>query len=199
MARSHAYQNGSCAEAHSLEELVYNLREYLGSSGGIDSAHIEVEKLRSLLASYRSKPTEWLKYGTPDPSRNYTRLLIDNINGKCNLLFLVWNPLRHSPIHDHADAHCVMKILQGSLNETVYEFPTSSETSESPLEIKKKTLYKENEVAYICDNIGVHRISNPDTENLAVSLHLYTPPNAADFGFNIFDEKTGRSSHVQMT
>jgi cysteine dioxygenase len=49
------------------------------------------------------------------------------------------------------------------------------------------------------DQLGLHRISNPSPDQIAVSLHLYTPPNAAREGCNIFCEKTGKSSHVTQS
>jgi hypothetical protein len=73
-----------------------------------------------------------------------------------------------------------------------------------------------NEVTYIADDIGLHRVHNPSSNQLAVSLHrkssltslyfqralttltVYTPPNAADYGYNIFDEATGSASHVSQ-
>ncbi|KAH1507346.1 hypothetical protein KXX06_008600 [Aspergillus fumigatus] len=88
-----------------------------------------------------------------------------------------------------------MKILDGELNESVYYTPTA-EDQDSPLKIKTNTTYQPNEVAYISDQIGLHRVVNPAKDRLAVSLHLYTPPNAADFGYNIYDPITGKSSHV---
>ena len=48
----------------------------------------------------------------------------------------------------------------------------------------KETTFNENEVTYIHDHIGLHKISNPSKTEVAVSLHLYTPPHAANFGFN---------------
>lgn len=27
---------------------------------------------------------------------------------------------------------------------------------------------------------------------------VYTPPNAADYGYNVFNEETGKSSHVSQ-
>lgn len=83
-------------------------------------------------------------------------------------LVLVWTPGKGSPVHDHADAHCLMKILKGSLKETRYNFPRNNATAP---EVIKDTLYKENEVTYMADELGLHKISNPDPENLAVSLH----------------------------
>lgn len=47
----------------------------------------------------------------------YTRNLVDEGNGRFNLMVLCWGEGHGSAIHDHADAHCVMKILQGELCE----------------------------------------------------------------------------------
>lgn len=68
--------------------------------------------------------------------------------------------------------------------------------------------------------LGLHRISNPDPNDYAVSLHcrfrhyniivtisesyanelkVYTPPNAATHGFSIFDDKTGKACHIKTS
>lgn len=86
-------------------------------------------------------------------------------------VLIVWNPGKGSPVHDHADAHCVMKILQGSLKETMFHIPHAQEQAANPLKTKKETIYSSDQVAYISDKIGLHRISNPDGQNAAVSLH----------------------------
>lgn len=65
------------------------------------------------------------------------------------------------------------------------------------------------------DKLGLHRISNPDPDDFAISLHrtspeletlyrkltdkVYTPPNAAIHGFCIYDEKTGKAIHIKQT
>jgi len=74
------------ASPHSLATLVENLKQYLGTKSGIDSAEIEVDELKSMIGEYLPTPGEWYRYGKADPSRNYTRLLVDKINGKCNLV-----------------------------------------------------------------------------------------------------------------
>jgi cysteine dioxygenase len=38
--------------------------------------------------------------------------------------------------------------------------------------MKRAKVYAENEVTYISDKIGVHKISNTSKNNIAVSLHL---------------------------
>lgn len=107
-----------------------------------------------------------------------------------------------------------MKILRGDLTETRYAFPEEGE-AEGPMKVIAEKTYKENKVAYMADELGLHRVSNRGSD-FAVSLHrmfpsppaetlvprltknlaVYTPPNVAKGGCHIFDEKTGRRSHV---
>jgi cysteine dioxygenase len=103
-------------------------------------------------------------------------------------------------IHSHANAHCIMKILKGSLVETRYAWPTvqlnEDQHEDHPLQTISQKTYQRDEVTYMSDKLGLHRISNPNPHDYAVSLHLYTPPNAAVYGCNIFDEKTGHARHM---
>ena len=81
---------------------------------------------------------------------------------------MVWTPGKGSPIHDHGNAHCLMKILHGRLIETRYDFPNAD--VEKPMEIKSERMYEENDVAYMADELGLHRMYNPGSD-YAVSLH----------------------------
>lgn len=117
---------------------------------------------------------------------------------------LVWTPGKQSPVHDHADAHCVMKVLKGSLEETLYGFPCQASTSTasmipsstlstntkheccrgckgptisaSKLPVRRRTIYGKDQVTYMSDRLGLHSVGNPseDPKDYAVSLHLYT-------------------------
>lgn len=71
-------------------------------------------------------------------------------------------------MHDHADAHCLMKVLKGTLKETRFDFPRNNAM---PPEIIKETTFQEGQVTYMADELGLHKISNPDPVNVAVSLH----------------------------
>jgi cysteine dioxygenase len=61
-----------------------------------------------------------------------------------------------------------MKVLKGSLKETRYSFPNNNAT---PLEVIKETIYSSAQVTYMADELGLHKISNPASESIAVSLH----------------------------
>ncbi|MCJ1478350.1 Cysteine dioxygenase [Lambiella insularis] len=147
-------------EFDAFQSLVKDICMVLGPSSGIDSADVNPQRLRQLMEAYESVPKEWNDYAFGDASRSYTRNLVDKGNGKSNLLILVWTPNRGSPIHDHANAHCLMKVLQGSLKETLYDWPdtdTKLDGSASPIHAKKETVYKENEVTYMSDKVSVIR------------------------------------------
>lgn len=73
-----------------------------------------------------------------------------------------------------------MKIVKGNLKETVFHMPEAAcktcHTSHGSLKIKKETIYREDEVAYISDQIGVHHVANPGLDDVAVSLHRKSRP-----------------------
>ena len=66
-----------------------------------------------------------------------------------------------------------MKILKGSLTETRYSWPTieRNNAEERPLQTLSSTTYQEDEVTYMSDKLGLHRITNPASNDYAVSLH----------------------------
>ncbi|KAK1256279.1 hypothetical protein MKX07_008538 [Trichoderma sp. CBMAI-0711] len=186
---------GNVAHAQDrFEELVLALKDVLGPSSGLTSEDVDVRTLMELMQAYDARDMHWSRYAFGDASRGYTRNLVDEGNGKSNLLVLVWSPGKGSPIHDHGNAHCIMKILRGELTETRYVFPERDEP-EGPMTVLAEKKYQENQVTYMSDELGLHRVSNRGSD-FAVSLHLYTPPNVAKEGCHIFDERTGRRSHV---
>jgi cysteine dioxygenase len=132
-----------------FEQLVEDLSAALGPSSGLDSDDVDPMNIQLLMERYISNQEEWGPYALGDASRGYTRNLIDEGNGKSNLvsrssilypspddsvsnrfpdsdlnqLILVWSPGKSSAIHDHANAHCVMKVQ--STKQTLYDGSTS--------------------------------------------------------------------------
>lgn len=97
---------GGCATCSPLETdegpfslLVSAIRDYLGQSSGIDAEHVDPEYIKALMARYTSNPKEWEKYARADKTRNYTRNLVDNINGNANLVS--WPSSPKPSCHNH--------------------------------------------------------------------------------------------------
>lgn len=126
-------------------------------------------------------------------ANRYTRNLVDSGNGKYNLMALCWGEGHGSSIHDHADAHCFMKMLEGELQEVRFGWPKSSG---APLAETGRSTLPINGVCYINDSLGLHRVENPSHTEKAVSLHLYCPP------FNqchMFNQQTGQKTCCSVT
>jgi len=111
-----------------------------------------------------------------------------------------------------------MKVLKGGLTEVKYSWP--QEQSEATLiknlepkcadigiyqnengefeqqlqELGRATL-NTNDVCYINDHIGLHRVENSSNTDVAVSLHLYCPPFDS---CNVFN-KAGKKTECKVT
>jgi cysteine dioxygenase len=73
-------------DTNRFDELVKALKEALGPSSGLTSDDVDVEYLTRLMKGYESKEEDWQKYAMGDASRGYTRNLVDEGNGKSNLV-----------------------------------------------------------------------------------------------------------------
>uniref|UniRef100_A0A8D0HN43 Cysteine dioxygenase n=1 Tax=Sphenodon punctatus TaxID=8508 RepID=A0A8D0HN43_SPHPU len=174
-------------KAQTLEELVQILHHLFAGD------KVNVAEVQALMDSYDSNPLEWMQYAKFDQYR-YTRNLVDQGNGKFNLMILCWGEGHGSSIHDHTDSHCFMKVLQGNLKETLFEWPNKKGIGE--MMKKSERVLRENQCAYINDSIGLHRVENTSHTECAVSLHLYSPPFET---CSTFDQRTGHKQKVRMT
>lgn len=181
----------------SFNDLIELVRMEMGVYG-LQDPELNVEKVQTIIQNYKSCPEEWKSFAFFDKYR-YTRNLVDDGNGKYNLLLLCWGPHMASPVHDHAGSHCILKVMDGELNETLFDWPGTSYSkvssiscegddinSESGCSMKqtKMTLMKTDEAGYMHDKIGIHRVSNPSDTVPAVSLHLYSPPISSCLTFS---------------
>jgi hypothetical protein len=74
------------APAMSFDQLVAELKAALGPSSGLNSADVDVDELAMLMQRYDSSERGWIRYAFKDGSRGYTRNLVDEGNGKSNLV-----------------------------------------------------------------------------------------------------------------
>lgn len=113
---------------------------------------------------------------------------------------LVWTPGKGSPIHDHGNAHCIMKILHGSLTESRYEFPDGDK--KKTMELISERTHKANDVAYMADELGLHKMENKG-DDYAISLHCRflspSPQSKLDVSLvSLADEAVSVSQGVRL-
>jgi len=160
-----------------------------------ESDQVNIEEVEEILGAYHTKISDWRKYAKFDKYK-YTRNLVHEGNGKFNLMLLCWAAGNQSSIHDHSDAHCFVKCLKGELLETRYHWPSEASSADGGLQEKDRTSVKSDDVSYMSDQLGLHRVENTSHSDTAVSLHLYSPPFKS---CQVFDERTGNHFKAPMT
>ncbi|XP_065883820.1 cysteine dioxygenase type 1-like [Dysidea avara] len=177
----------ACSSEYTWQELLSTLTELFSYE------EVDADKVIKVMSGYKSDPRDWAQYAMFDPHR-YTRNLVDRGNGRFNLIVLCWGEGHGSSIHDHANSHCFMKMLQGSLKETQYHWPNNNKRN-IPLDEKFATHHNIDDVTYINDSIGLHRVENSSHTEGAISLHLYSPPFQM---CQTFDERTGHQRSCKV-
>lgn len=172
----------------SLEELKEQLRKVFSYD------RVNIDYVIRLLESYKSNPKDWKQYAKFDKHR-YTRNLVDTGNGKYNLMALCWGEGHGSSIHDHANADCFVKVLDGHLTETRFAWPDKDDPN-APLKQIGCETFGRDAATYMSDELGLHRMENKSHTNRTVTLHLYVPPFKS---CRTFDENTAQTNEVKMT
>lgn len=67
-------------------QLVADLRAALGPDAGLDSSDVDVKAIEERMRAYAASDGGWAPYALGDASRGYTRNLVDEGNGKSNLV-----------------------------------------------------------------------------------------------------------------
>jgi len=135
-----------------------------------------------LLSEYAARESDWRKYALFRPDV-YTRNLVAR-NEHFEMLILCWSEGQASPIHNHAGQNCWMGVLEGEIEEILFDAPSGP----GPLTVRNSKTHVAGRVAFINDDIALHRV-RPLPGTRGISLHLYSKPIDV---CNIYDEATGR-------
>ena len=147
----------------------------------LDIAEPNCKNNISIIEEYNSD--DWKKYVKINKITYNKEIVYSNKN--FDVCIITWNAKQCCNPHDHADNGCIYKILKGELTEILLNKKNLRQTNTNKLcncvktlpdDNIKKSILKLNSVRYIDDNIGLHSICNFSDE-YAVSLHIYSPPN----------------------
>ena len=103
-----------------------------------------------------------------DTDSIYKRIKIKEFsNDNFEFIIIIWNPNSKTKIHDHPEKGCLIKILDGVLEEERYD-----------TQLKYLAYFKlnKNSTSYNESNEILHKISN-NTNSHSISLHIYSPSN----------------------
>merc|ERR1712025_138145 len=183
-------QKMSCAAAIDFPELVEGLLDFFSK----EKDAVDVDEVKEFMERYEYKQSEVAKYAKWAKYR-YTRNLIHEGNDNFNLILMCWPEGAQSAIHDHADSHCFVRVLDGTVKETKYHWPEEKIEEDGSLAEQGVEHYEPGGVTYMSDQLGLHRIENGSHANKLCTIHLYSPPFS---DCNIFDARTSKKTKVSM-
>lgn len=114
-----------------FERLVIALKDALGTSG-LTSDDIDVRQLTRLMKEYQSNEEEWGRFALADPRKEYTRNLVDQGNGKSNLVSLHTENVSLPPAN--REAYSCLDTWQGEPHTQSQQRALSDEDSAGPVD-----------------------------------------------------------------
>jgi cysteine dioxygenase len=118
-------------------------------------------------------------------AQGYTRNLI-RAGPWYNLLVLCWKNGQRSPIHDHRGSSCAVRVVDGTLTETLFEFAPNGHV--------KATFSRDMPPGAVIGSadIDVHQVSNLQAGGAElVTLHVYSPPLRVMGTYSLTDATRG--------
>ena len=106
---------------------------------------------------------------------------------------LCWKNGQRSPIHNHAGSSCAVKVLRGTLTETLFEFAPNGHV--------KATFSRDLLEGSIIgsEDTDMHQVSNLQSgEADLVTLHIYSPPLLRMETYSLTDLTRGSESWLDF-
>lgn len=123
----------------------------------------------------------------------------DDVNYKRNVMYrdenleilmLCWKPGQVTPVHDHPDHGCLVRVLEGEMFESMFHLGVNYDKGghkekqhyydngypDGSLRVMKQRRLGPGAVSFLEGDRGVHRLQNSSPDRPALSLHMYAPP-----------------------
>jgi cysteine dioxygenase len=99
---------------------------------------------------------------------------------------MCWKNGQRSPIHNHAGSACVVRVLRGTLTETLFELAPNGHVKASfSRDIAEGSLIGS-------EDADIHQVSNLQADDAElVTLHVYTPPLTWMSTYSLYDRSRG--------
>lgn len=133
------------------------------------TARASIERLQELLAASNATDEDVREFIRFEPG-HYQRNLVA-IGPWYEVLVICWRSGQRSPIHNHAQSTCGLKVLRGTCSETYF--------AHSPCGQVVALSTTEKHAGEVCasEDEDTHQVSNLQAPGAdLVTLHIYSPP-----------------------
>ena len=127
------------------------------------------EEIENLLTSVTCELTDYQEFiGYAEPY--HRKSVVKSESGFAELLVMTWHTNQQSPIHDHYESSCGIRVLQGKMTETLYELVNENRVRQTTTQE-----WSAGEITSAEASFDIHKISTQSEEGL-VTLHIYSAP-----------------------
>lgn len=117
--------------------------------------------------------------------RGYSRNLLRS-GDWYHALILCWKNGQRSPIHDHTGSSCGIRVLRGTMTETIFEFAPNGHV------VPTVTHHVPEGTAAGSEDTDMHQVSNLQAGGRElVTLHIYSPPLIKMGTYSLYDTTRG--------
>lgn len=125
----------------------------------------------------------------PDLLETYLRITLGQNNGESPgipYVMEIWPVGHYSPIHSHANANAMIRVLNGEINVNLFPFLCGEKDGVPPFGFSS---FKKGDVTWITTNLNAtHQLKNLDTNTYAcITIQCYMYSTGAKTHYDYFD------------
>lgn len=147
-----------------------------------ESAFDNAMHLHTIMKEYSAE--DWKKLLNTKNGKPVNTILLEDESIK--LLLIYWAPGQRSSKHGHPPGGGIIKLLSGTLKETLFD-------PKAPKKVLGIQTYTPGKMAYIHDSIALHIVENPSNSS-AVSLHVYVKGAAHTNPIQLVERQTKQAA-----
>lgn len=132
-----------------------------------------------------------------DPKENYLRITMGVNQGDSPgipYVMEIWPPGCYSPIHNHARANAIIRVLSGEINVSLY--PMLSDYHKTPF---MNATFRKDQVTWISPELNqTHKLRNPNESGptcITIQCYTYSDGNTEHYEYFDFLDEEG---HIQQ-
>jgi hypothetical protein len=126
------------------------------------------------------------EFGKPNPLETYLRITLGENNGESPgipYVMEIWPPQHYSPVHNHAAAHAVIRVLHGTIHVKLFPF-----LSKDVLAPFAAVDFKKDDITWISPTLNqTHQLTNHSKTTTCITIQCYMYPAKDRVHYDYFD------------
>jgi hypothetical protein len=135
----------------------------------------------------KEKSTEFNK-DKPNILETYLRITLGDNNGESPgipYVMEIWPPNHYSPIHSHAGAEAIIRVLYGQINVSLYPFLCGQKDGIEPFAIAD---FFKNNITWVSPNLNqTHQLKNINPMQSCITIQCYMYDDDNNVHYDYFD------------